>query len=146
MSVPRIQRASLPLRGLIRSITGTDPAANVEISETVPAGMRWVLLAFAATLVTDATVASRTPWLLIDDGVTELANFAAIGITAASGSSRYSWSNKGFQDAGMSNGRFGSSIATLILTAGFRIRTLTASFQAGDNWGAPQYLVEQFNL
>ena len=54
--------------GRLRSITGTDPAAGVEISETVPTGVRWRLLSFAATFVTDGTVANRFPRLQIDDG------------------------------------------------------------------------------
>jgi hypothetical protein len=34
--------------GIIRSITGTDPAAGVEISETVPTNVRWRIQAFSS--------------------------------------------------------------------------------------------------
>src|SRR3954467_4562200 len=69
-------QASTAGAGRLRSITGTDPAANVEISETVPAGVRWRILTLAATFATDATVASRVPALVIDDGTNQL--FSAI--------------------------------------------------------------------
>ena len=54
--------------GLIRSVTGTDPAAGAEISETVPTNARWILHSFIANLVTDATAGNRRVRLEIDDG------------------------------------------------------------------------------
>src|SRR3990167_7266768 len=45
--------------GLIRSITGTNPAAGVLISETVPTGARWRLIYLHTDIVVDATVISR---------------------------------------------------------------------------------------
>jgi len=49
----------MPGMGKIRHITGTNPAAGVEISETVPAGRTWELLSISFTLVAAAAAASR---------------------------------------------------------------------------------------
>ncbi len=45
--------------GVVRHVIGTDPAAGANVSEAVPAGARWTLLAFQARFQTDATVANR---------------------------------------------------------------------------------------
>src|SRR5574341_797068 len=44
--------SSLEGRGMLRSITGTNPAAGAEISETVPTNARWKLLEVTFSLVT----------------------------------------------------------------------------------------------
>jgi hypothetical protein len=68
----------------LRLITGTDPAANVEISETVPTGARWKLRSFRFAFVADANVANRTIVLTIDDGATTLfETSSAVAVTAA---------------------------------------------------------------
>jgi len=130
--------------GRIRSITGTDPAAGVEISETVPTGARWRLIAFRALLVTDATVANRFPLLLIDDGVST--NFASDPPEAQVASGSWSWVFGGgvTRLAGVSAVRAWAMANNLTLLAGSRIRTQTVGIVAGDNWGAPQLLVEEW--
>jgi hypothetical protein len=81
--------SSLDVAGILRSITGTDPAAGAEISETVPTGARWRLRALAATLVTSATVANRTVSLRVDDGTTGYFGTDAAGTQPASNTIRY---------------------------------------------------------
>src|SRR5262245_49862512 len=61
---------TLDSAGALRSITGTQPAAGAEVSETVPTGARWELLAFTVQLVTSAAAANRLPMLTLDDGTT----------------------------------------------------------------------------
>jgi hypothetical protein len=61
-------RSSIEGPGVLRSITGTNPAANAEISETVPTNARWRVHAIRFTLVTDANVANREVALTLDDG------------------------------------------------------------------------------
>jgi len=130
--------------GRIRSITGTDPAANVEISETVPAGVRWRLVAFSASLTTDANVAARDVRLVIDDGTTTLLQLPADQTQAASLTIRYT----AIAGAPIATPRNTGAVITLprdlLLSPGYRIATLTASRQVGDNWTAPQYEVEEF--
>lgn len=129
--------------GRIRSITGTDPAAGVEISDTVPTGARWKLFAWRATLVTDATAANRLPALVIDDGTTEI--YRAVSTTNHTASLTWAYNAA---IAGAAAAQSASNVglilpASLVLLAGYRIRTVTAAIVAGDNWGAPQLLVEE---
>jgi hypothetical protein len=135
---------SLTGPGAVRSITGTDPAANTESSETVPTGARWQLRLWSATLVTDANVANRVAILTVDDGTTVLGRFAPASLQAASLSYSYT-----FCDIGVGASLFSGAVTQaapmpIQLPAGSRIRTVTASMQATDNWGAPQLLVEEW--
>ena len=130
--------------GLIRSITGTNPAAGVEISETVPTNARWRLLAMAATYVADATVATRAPMLVFDDGTTEYMRIVpGVGITASQ-TIICTWGDVG--DDSSTTGVLGMSVLPnkIFLPQAHRIRTVTNNLQAGDNWGAPQLLVEEW--
>ena len=130
--------------GRIRSITGSDPAAGAEISETVPTGARWRLIGGMLTLTCDATVATRTVSLTFDDGTTTYARVSATGSVAASTTSRYNVGS--FPFAGVNTvGNYHIAIPRdVVLPAGHRIQTLTSSLQAGDNFGAPQWLVEEW--
>lgn len=129
----------------MRSITGTNPAAAAEISETVPVGSRWKFKGMRAVLTTSATVANRNVTLTIDDGTNTILSGGAVYNQAASAAFTYWFA------PGLTNSVQTSVIAqvpipptdTLILPSGYRIRTLTGALQAGDDWGAPQYLVEE---
>lgn len=135
---------SLAGQGAIRSITGTNPAAGAEISETVPTGARWRFMALRATLTTDGTAANRTPNLLFDDGANI---YAACGVNSNQVASTAVAFH--FVDVGQTftqttlNGQV-STPANLVLAAGHRIRTSTGALQAGDDWSAPQYAVEEW--
>lgn len=137
-------RSSLDGQGVLRSIAGTDPAAGTEISETVPTGARWRLLALSCRLVTSAAVANRSPILLLDDG-------AAI----------YFGSDPGGTIPASQNFRFTAGQATQRLIAvtdvyqwtlpndhrmlaGHRWRTSTQNIQAADDYSNVQYLVEEW--
>jgi len=132
--------------GIIRSITGTAPAAGAEINEVVPANRRWTLLAFRASLTTSATVANRVVGARLTDGVNTYhlihlgQNTAAgitIGVTFASGLAPF------FDTVG-------SALISLPAPsqhkAGFAIKTDTFAIQAGDQWSAPQYEVLEWGF
>lgn len=131
--------------GIIRSITGTDPAAGADVSETVPTGARWRLIALRALLVTDATVANRRPSLVLDDGANIYAQLPGPTDMAASTTWTNVWGEGAQAQAG---GPIPGSVApvpaTHRLLTGHRLRTSTANLQAGDNWGVPVYLVEEW--
>lgn len=130
--------------GRIRSITGTNPAAGLETSDTVPAGVRWRLMSWAASLSTDATVVNRFPTLIVDDGALAIFQSQDTVAQAASSTVRYVAADVGFRDAA-SAGTINLGLpGNLILSAGFRIRTLTSAIVAGDDWGAPQFTVEEW--
>ncbi len=135
---------SLEGRGNLRSITGTNPAAGAEISETVPTGALWRLIALYAPLVTDATVANRSPILLIDDGA--LPVWRADARLAQTATQTIYWM-AGDGLAGLQRAvdtEMWSLPTHMLLGAGYRVRTSTYNLQAGDNWGAPQMLVEEW--
>jgi hypothetical protein len=151
--VTAAQRVAYPLSpivnthqapGAIRLVVGTDPGAGAEISETVPTGARWRLLAMRATLVTDATVANRFPILNFDDGATIFASADAPAAQAAS--LTWNWTTGGaVQRAAATVSTPAWAVPTPpILLPGYRIRTTTSALVAGDNWGAPQLLVEEW--
>lgn len=134
------------LTGRIRSITGTDPAAGAAMIETVPAGVIWRFISMNVTLVTDSNVANRTVHFFFDDG-TDI----YLRVTNDQGQSEnltqiYTVANGihlGFTTPDIQSF---PSPANLFLPAGHRIREGTNNFQAGDNWGAPQILVEELPL
>lgn len=130
--------------GQLRSIAGTDPAAGVEISETVPTNARWRLLAIRYALVTDSTVATRTSRIILDDGAT-IYHVAEFGATqAASATVNYGGAvHTAYKDSSIPTNNIMIPLPDLWLFQGHRIRTITNNLQAGDNHGAPQLLVEE---
>lgn len=136
---------SLDGPGVIRSITGTVPAAGAEVSEAVPAGARWSLLAFRAQLVTAIAAANRSPQLSIDDGANIFCVSETIFQQAASLTLRYNW----FGGATLTGTIQGIDVPIPLvlnnyLAAAFRVRTLTQNIQAADQWNAVQYLVREW--
>ncbi len=131
-------------RGNIRAIVGTDPAAGAEISESVPAQTRWRLIAIFAQLTTSITVATRTVSWVLDDGVNTYWRAISFGTQGASLTQSYEAGTFG------SSGIQGNTLSMeglpypCWMTSTFRIRTLTTNLQAGDNWGPPTYLVEEW--
>lgn len=132
--------------GAYRTVVGTNPAANVEISETVPAGETWLLLAVSALLVQGATQ-TPLPILVIDDGTNVIHEaHGATAAQAASTTARYTWAAGLPAPAallgatpdlhGLAPLPYG-----LILPAGCRVRTNTIGKGANTDWGAPVLLV-----
>jgi len=130
--------------GLIRPVAGADPAAGAEVLVTVPAGARWRPLTVFAVLVSDATVADRTPIWHIDDGAADLwIMYSGVPQTAT-----LTWAHV-LSRQGVLRGSSGAGgthlpMPELVLLAGYRIRTQTVGMVGGDNWGAPQLLVEEW--
>lgn len=136
-------RTTLDAPGYLRSITGTNPGAGVEVSETVPAGARWELLALAVTLVTSAAVANRFPSLTLDDGASV---YAAVGVAAAIAASTTALITAGDIGGPLAATPLAFSIsipAGILLSATHRIRTSTTNLQGADDYSAPQYLVRE---
>lgn len=137
-------RGTLDGPGVIRSVAGTNPAPGLEISETVPSGARWRLLALQVLFTADATVANRNPTVVIDDGATILFTSDAAASIVASQQWRLV-AACGLQRApAVSTTFFWGLGATMILLAGWRLRTVTTGLQAGDDFAAPQLLVEEW--
>jgi len=130
--------------GAVVDVTGTTPGAGAEISETVPTGVIWTLKAFSFTLTASAAVANRFPNITVDDGANIVFATGQGSALAASGTFRFS-----FGDNTQAVGVFNNFVvlgfpSALRLMPGYRIRTSTTNLQAGDQYSAPQYLMQEW--
>lgn len=137
-------RGSAEGPGVIRSIVGTNPAAGLEISEVVPANTRWRLQSFRFQLVASVAAANRRPTLIIDDGANELWRQNSNVNQVASETSVYE-AAAGASYTTIDARTYSLPLPSgLVLAEGFRIRTLTAAIDAGDDYAAPIYSVEEW--
>ena len=133
--------------GLIRIVTGTNPAAGAEISEAVPANARWKLKGLIASLVSDATVLNRKVRFEVDDGTNVIfptitgPNHAASSTFVYVPTAGYPVEQAAIHGA---NYYIFPLPMDLVLFQGYQIYTVTANIQAGDDWGAPRILVEEW--
>lgn len=130
--------------GRLRSISGTDPAANTEINETVPTNAHWRLLLLRTILTTDGTAATREVGLVIDDGTLVFSIYPPAQTQTASLTRAYNWAHLGYAPAAFGAQLYGPLPADLMLLQSWRLRTITQNIQAGDNWEPPQLLVEEW--
>jgi hypothetical protein len=131
--------------GALRSITGTTPGAGAEISETVPTGARWELIAFFASFQTSAVVANRIPSFTIDDGAALYYRGGFITNQAASSTIRYQLHQGGAAAVlDNANDQIRNVPVNNRLGAGHRIRTVTGAIDVGDQWSLVQYLVREW--
>ena len=130
--------------GVLRSITGTNPAADVEISETVPTNARWRVLAIQFSLVTDANAANREVALTLDDGTTVFARVPSGFTHVASTTIVYSSFHHAPRFTVAQDTTKNFPLPRVDLQGSFRLATVTTARQATDNYGAPQLLVEEW--
>lgn len=133
-------------KGLLKVVTGTDPAAGAEISETVPAGKAWLLLAFHVTFATDATAANRIVNLAFDDGSTTFYRQATTAAVTASLTPVITWARAGSAISASGISSQNSLLVDAVIPAGYRMKTVTANLQAGDNYSAPVLYVIEYDL
>lgn len=127
--------------GTIQSITGTDPAAGSEISETVPANTIWLLKSVRFAFVTDATADTRQVHLVLDDGTNTLLNLPTTGTQIVSLTRNYNAHELGGLIVPTGNEIDIGLPSNVILPAGYQLTTETTLLKAGDNFGAPQLSV-----
>lgn len=137
-------RESSQGRGVLRVIAGTDPAAGAEIVETVPTNALWRLISMAATLQTDATVGTRAPAFIASHGGSTYFHAGGGVTTAASAGARYTFAAGVGVMGSTQNGNLVALPADLVLPGGSTFGTNTGGIFAGDNWGNPTYLVEEW--
>ena len=131
--------------GRLRSITGTDPAAGAEISETVPTGARWRLRAMAFSLVTAVAVANRLATIVVNDGANDKFYMPSPITQTASQTIYYNmlpgaaW----FAPVGGNSVTYPAPVE-IILPAGWKIGTASGGLQAADDYSAPQLTVEEW--
>ncbi|MGH2626574.1 MAG: hypothetical protein ACRDHY_07995 [Anaerolineales bacterium] len=138
-------RSTLESEPSLRVVTGTDPAAGAQISETVPTGARWQLLEWAATLVSDATAGSRRVRLeFVRGGVITMGSADPFLHDLSTGRDHF-WFGQSRIVASVSVFDSGSGIPMhTLLRAGDIIRTALETGAAGDNWSAPTMVVREW--
>ena len=130
--------------GLIRVVTGSDPAAGSEISITVPTNVRWRLISIQFSLTTDSTVADRRVILMLDDGASIFCTIAANYQQAENLTQTYVFMVGGEMTTSI-GGMIQSRLPNpTILFQGYRIRTSTVNLQAGDDFSPPRFIVEEW--
>lgn len=137
-------RSSAEGPGVVRLVAGSAPAAGAEISETVPTNARWRPLSIFTSLVTDGNAANRDVSLTLDDGATVWLRAPAGQNHIASLTTRYVWSPQAVRFTIAGDRTITVPIPDTILMGGSRIRTVTTAVQVGDQYAAPQLLVEEW--
>lgn len=110
----------------------------------MPVGKVWRLLSVLLTLVTDGNAATRRVHLTLDDGTTVFYRRGSNATQVASLTQNYMFASEA-QEAAVRDLWVADPMPAIDLPAGSRIRTVTASKQAGDNYAAPVYYVEEFD-
>ena len=138
-------QGSLEGDGYYRTITGTNPAAGTEITETVPAGARWDLTTFHVILDTSATAINRRPVIALYSGtglIFEANN--PLQVPASSGGVLFWSQGTPLEAAPPTLLGTGPLPTPAILLAGHQILTTTGNLQGGDNYRAPVYTVKEW--
>ena len=134
------------MAGLLQ-VTGTNPAANTEFSETVPTGKSYELVSVTVSLAQGLTQ-TPIPILVIDDGTDVFLELpGSTTVQAVSTTTQYTWA------VGLAlSGQIGATTTVratsplppnLILPEGYRIRSVTPGIGANSDYAAPSlYVVE----
>lgn len=132
-------------QGAIRSIIGATPGAGAEISETVPTGARWEILAIRFQLVTAVAVANRLPVVLFNDGSNDYFHTETATVQAASLTNNYAF-GQGLPHVAdsVAYAQLGGLPVNNRLLAGHRWRTVTSNIQPADQLSLVQYVVREW--
>ena len=143
----------LPLpnsRVTYKRVTGTNPAANVELGDAVPANKIWILLSYFVALVQGITQTPQ-PILQFDDGVNVF--WESIGSTAAQAASTtcaYTWAHcytaPTAQFSAGATVRSFAPLSQIPLLAGYHIKSSTLGLGANSDYGAPLLYVAEIDL
>jgi len=137
-------RSSVEGPGRVYSLIGSAPAAGAEISQAVPTNALWRLLALEFGLTTGVAAATRLCRLVIDDGTNDLQRVEAAQTQVASLTKTYSWGPGMPSRVAVTSDNLAPIPQDTRLPSGFRIRTVTDSIQAADQYTAPRFLLEEW--
>lgn len=133
----------------IKRVAGTDPGANTEVGDVVPAGKTWELLLASIPLVQGATQTPQPILQLTDAADAVIAEiFGSSAVQAVSTTCRYTWGPDlplSAQIGATTNVRSSAPLPSgIYLPAGFKIKTATLGIGANSDYGAPSYLVIEY--
>jgi len=120
-----------------------NPAAGAEAVITVPARRRWRIHSIRFALVTDATAVARDLGLIFSDGSNEIFRLYQDQSQIQSLTRYYQFFILPFAPFTVSTQIY-VWLPPLILPAASTITTTTTNIQAGDDYGTPQVLVEEW--
>lgn len=132
-------------RGFPRQAAGTNPGAGAQFAFSVPEGARWRIQGMDVTLVTDANAANRRFILEARafGGAVYFATAAQV-VQTASLTWRYNVAPWGMDSDNRDGRLLVNWPAEVILVDGDEIGSAAANLQAGDDFGAPTLLVEEW--
>lgn len=126
---------------------GADPAAGAQASITVPTGKKWIVRSFKVALATNATVANRRVQVQIVIGGVEVFNAVCETVQTASLTLNYVAGAFGHDKPQQDGLQFiNCPLFPITLPAGSIIRTFTSNMQAGDDFGIPSCVVDEFDV
>lgn len=137
--------SSIATGGVIRALAGTNPAVGAEVSETVPTGARWQLLAFRVGFATSGTAINRRPTLVLQGNGVSVANIPLFAVVGENTNATISW----LPGAPVESSPTTVAMLALlppeaILLAGDTITTSTINLQPGDDYTGPNILVREW--
>ncbi len=138
--------------GRIYELGGADPAAGAECIDVVPTGLRWKLRAYQVVLAAAAVAITRTPNLYVLDLGGTLIVYRAAGGTWTTGQTEtgtWIFGNGANVDAaavaiGVTTYNIAISVLLPVLQSGDIIATITTNLQGADDYGAPQFTIEEW--
>lgn len=135
----------LPGRANIRQAIGANPSPGSEVSDTPGTSRTWRILAANVTLVTSATVANRRVHLnFIGASAGNIDCFGALD-QAASSTVRYCFAPYGVIPDELDSGVVLIHLPPdIYISSDGAIQTVTTNLQVGDNFGAAEYMVEEY--
>lgn len=138
-------QSSIEGGGVLRAVTGTQPAAGQIISETVPTGARWELLAIAADLTTSAVAGDRRPRLHVTRAAGRVAASPQAGVQPPSKTQTHYWETGVPLAVELTDNAnvAGLPVPTLLL-AGESIQVFVDTLAASDQWSAPRLSVREW--
>lgn len=131
--------------GFTRFVSGTQPAAGNEWSETVPTGARWELLNLAVDLTTNGTPADRLAVLGCRNAGQLFFRSPQTRVIPAGRTIRNYWTTAAAVNPSVKDDVPVAQLAPgLQLHAGHTFDSGTSNLQAGDAYGAPFYQVREW--
>lgn len=130
--------------GWVHSIQQANPAAGADFALTMATKQAVRIDSFSAILTASATVANRNVEVIVDDGANIVwRTSAAASITAGQVATLSATGTN--QPTGVVTTTLTVAIPPeLLLAPGWRIRTATTGIQAGDQWSAIWFNVEEW--
>lgn len=138
------QRSPQEGPGFIHSVQVGNPAAGADWIFTAPATSRMRIASFNAVFTASAAVANRTVSIVIDDGVNTVWTDDLSAAITASQVINMSLTTLPVLTGSIVTTLHATLPPGLIMPGSFRMRTVTNSIQAGDQWSAIWLNVEEW--